>query len=481
MEIFAWSFTKRENSTRQPSYDDGVTLTGTFKESVNIMSPVVEIGGAFDMTEAPPYNYMEIPYFKRYYFVRSWEYNSGFWTAYLEVDALASWRDSIGEQEQYILRASASSDGNIVDSLYPADARILENITQASLSLEDESRFGAYIVGVVGQAPNTLGAVTYYALTLTQLQTILGELFTDVSWSDIDFSAITDMTSELWRSLFNPLQYIVSCVYIPYFPTNTGLAPFYLGYYQVTSSTSYTTIDPDYITANLGTLTMSLHNHPQASSRGSYLNGAPYTHRMLHNSMFGDIPLNDSLLARSDSLQLSFTLDLITGALRMNVFNVIDGVRAPLFNKTIQIGVPISMAQVSRDYLGVISSVAGVTASGVGAIASGVFGNVAGVAGSIAGVVSGITSAIESYTPTCQTSGSNGNMSAIDPVFYLSSEHHYIVDEDNANLGRPLCKSGIPSDYAGYLLIRDADVSLKATKAEQQMIKNYMDTGFFYQ
>ena len=55
-----------------------------------------------------------------------------------------------------------------------------------------------------------------------------------------------------------------------------------------------------------------------------------------------------------------------------------------------------------------------------------------------------------------------------------------VVDDDLTSRGRPLCKVGQISSYPGYLLCADVEVNIGCTEAEHQMIKSYMESGFFY-
>lgn len=55
------------------------------------------------------------------------------------------------------------------------------------------------------------------------------------------------------------------------------------------------------------------------------------------------------------------------------------------------------------------------------------------------------------------------------------------MDEDNADLGRPLCKVRKISDVPGYQMIMHADVAIAGTREENQMIKDYMESGYFYE
>lgn len=85
--------------------ENGITLierlTGTLRESCSVTSPVITIerGGAFD------FNYVYIPSFNRYYFVREiTNVRKALWNIVLSVDVLMSFRNEILRQNGIIAR-----------------------------------------------------------------------------------------------------------------------------------------------------------------------------------------------------------------------------------------------------------------------------------------------------------------------------------------------------------------------------------------
>lgn len=81
------------------------------------------------------------------------------------------------------------------------------------------------------------------------------------------------------------------------------------------------------------------------------------------------------------------------------------------------------------DAVGSIAGIAGSAASG----------NVAGV---ISGVASGIGNALDNIAPQAQAKGQQGSRGIymMNPLIKMWGIIRRIVDEDNSDLGRPLCK-----------------------------------------
>ena len=56
-----------------------------------------------------------------------------------------------------------------------------------------------------------------------------------------------------------------------------------------------------------------------------------------------------------------------------------------------------------------------------------------------------------------------------------------VVDENLAEIGRPLCQTKVINTLSGYILCQLADCQISGTQEEAQKINNYMNTGFFYE
>lgn len=77
------------------------TEVGTLRNSCDIMNPVVEM----EYAKVPDFNYVFIPNFNRYYFVKNTEVNeNGLWTISLHVDVLMSFKDEIRANTGVIAR-----------------------------------------------------------------------------------------------------------------------------------------------------------------------------------------------------------------------------------------------------------------------------------------------------------------------------------------------------------------------------------------
>jgi hypothetical protein len=142
-----------------------------------------------------------------------------------------------------------------------------------------------------------------------------------------------------------------------------------------------------------------------------------------------------------------------------------------------QIGVPVQLTQVYNDY---ISSAGGVTGGILGTIGSALTGN---IGGAIQGGVAAITSAANAIRPIQSSIGGNGGYSDLDGYATLYAVFYTIPDEDRSHVGRPLCDTVAMSSVGSgaYCLALDGDLPISGTAGEQQRLKEYLETGFYYE
>ena len=290
--IFYMGFSKDPRSTKKPS-GGSTTFNCTLKDTCGMLNPTIILGLGF--SEAPSASmYAEIPEFGRYYFVREWVWAGAMWEVSLTVDPMATYRGEIGSQEQYILRSSARNNDNITDALYPADGGyILKRVPikgdPAGTSgnpwngWEFTYDTGMYIIGVINNDTSVkAGAVSYYAFTPTGFRGFMGTMFNTLDWMQIDTAEISE---ELLKSLFNPIQYIVSCMWIPiYIDVGAPISSLPFGYWAL-PATGWK-LDLSWYRMDA---TATVLRHPQAESEFSYLNLPPFMRYTVFFPGFGDL------------------------------------------------------------------------------------------------------------------------------------------------------------------------------------------------
>ena len=463
-----YTFNKRENSTARPDVSNPAKIFPfRLKDDCGIINPVLEI--YLPMSENPSQlNYAYIPDFYRFYFVNDWTFSGGVWLASLNVDVLATYKFNIGPSTQYVLRSSAEHDGNIMDDYYTGNGVVTTMYSEADAAFWPGTNFssGSYVVGIINKATNTVGAVSYYVFTQAQFDALCVFLMGDVNW----LGDITEIGPDLTKALFNPFQYIASCIWFPdTINGGTSVTSVPFGWWDAPVSAKTLTTQGHMPSL----LTIDVPKHPQAASRGGYLNLAPYSSYVLDSRVWGTIPLDTAALKNLSQISMGWEVDYVTGQAEMMVKALANNY--VLFRSTATFGIPIQLAQITRDYLGTAINAVNTVSGVVGSVMSG------NIAGAFGGAASGIGNTIRASMPDFSTSGSNGSIVPFTKAPSISARFQSVVDEDNADLGRPLCKAKRIDTIPGYIMCSHADVSLPATAPENQRIKEYMESGFFYE
>lgn len=469
-----YTLAKKENSTKQPNSSPS-SFQCMLKDNSGIVNPTIILDIGLN-TSPSQYNYAYIPEFNRYYWITEWTNEHPLWIASLEVDVLATYKSQIGNTNLYVLRASNEYDGNINDSMYPAKVSNTTNTITASNIWNTTLNTTAFILGVVSKGAQ-FGSIRYYALYRSSLEGLSTALLDDTLLESEQGGFNPDDASlALQKSLIDPLSYIKSCVALPIawadvsgVTTNElNIWSWTLGSEQgVTGVKAVNVSTPKYTTS----FTINIPKHPQTTSRGYYCNCAPYTELDLLIPPFNSISLDASITAKVNSLTCEISIDYITGA---GVLEVKAG--DFIINRSeAQVGVPIQLSQVSKDYLGQVMNGANTVGSVVGNALTG------NVAGAITGAISGIGNGIALAQPRQYSTGSNGNFTQFTFPPKLFAKFYTLVDDDLASHGRPLCKIRRPSALGGYMLIQDADVSIAGTDFELSKVRSYLESGFYYE
>ena len=469
MNVELYKFTKRLNSTAQPTPSAGTSFTCELKDETSFINPILKFRPDYltsGLFSPSAYNYAYIAYWQRFYYITDWKYINGLWECYLTVDVMASFRTEIGATSAYIIRSNSASNGNIIDSFYPAKTDVTIQKTNVACAWYNVAPSGgSYILGVINyENGNKIGALNYYALTSAQLSSILNYLFTDNIYNS---SSISEMGKGLYKSLFNPFQYIVSCLWFPFATSAFGSAQtdVKVGYW----STSVQGIIVSSL-AEKTFVTATIPDHPQIT-RGAYLNRAPYTKHTLYIPPFGCIPIDTNFISIGKYLYSAVLVDHITGQATIRVSLSPSSSNLNEYNimceRTGMIGVPIQLAQILTDYVNTLSSASDVISSALSF--------------NLGGVFKGLLSAVESQMPKVSTSGANGSF--IETLQYpqLISEFLNIVNENQTEFGRPLCDTRTISSLSGYIQCGESDHAFSGTRAENDEINRNMKEGFFYE
>lgn len=548
---YFYQFDKKANSTKLPVLSPGdIAMTVELKKVTNLFTPSLVINPAnYSFTNPMKFTYCHIPDFDRYYFITGWSWVLGLWECTLEVDVLASFKTAIGNTTAYVLRSASQYDPDVVDNKYPAKKVVsmdsthrTPNTSPWSINLYNASiTEGFFVVSIANNDANSIGAISHYAFSARAMQEFMHIMYDAPSWMNI---TDTSISTDLQKMMLNPIQYVTNCMWIPTgFSTGGAVAVTQIpyGWWKITlvNNTAYR------INVNNLTRTFSMDfptlKHPQYdSAKRKWLQLSPYTNIAFRFEPFGMFSLDSTKLADYDRIRCVVWLDSITGVSNLTVYPCIyDGgawlAGEAIYTTSAQVGVPISVAQMSIDMnrltsastwggaaaLSVASSpemqeqVSGTVQAVANAIkqpktklgqlfafmtnseyrmavqngtlnpdeASSAWNEAASsIMQTVKQVVPEIGNAALAASGVCTSKGVSGSFAMLtyppEMIYYFQ----HIVDTDDAHNGIPLCKSVKINTLSGFVVCANGgDFAPNCNPAEKQAVIALMEAGFYYE
>lgn len=460
MQVNLYVFSKRRNSTARPT-TAGASYSVVLKSPSSVVRPRIALiwTGSGDPVA---YNYAYIPSYSRYYHIMEWTYSDRQWIADLSVDVLATCKNEIGSASKYILRSAAESDGLVLDTKYPTKSGYTKNAISLLPGWASDPMFGNYVVGVISPG-GTFGSVSMYRLDNTEFEALRQAIAPSLYYNNI---RDTDLKN-LAITINNPMQYIAFCKYYPFTVPQGAAATMELGNITVNghllgAATVY------------NTYTFTLTDHPLAASRGAYLSAEPYTQRYLDWLPVGMIHI-PALSAGITRITAQVTIDVMSGVGDLRLVDPDHRDIPVLYRTAFAAGIDVPVAQItSSNPLKIVSGAMSIAHAGLSAI----LGN--GV-GAVASGISAISDFISSQIPEVQAYKPGSGSLMIDPAIRITEYFSNIVDDDNAEYGRPLCKVRQISTLPGFVLCADGEISAAVTVGELAEVESFLTGGFFYE
>ena len=466
-----YNFRKEVNSTAVPEPVAGDTQKVVYqceaRDPLSLAAPVIKV--LIPMAANINFNYMYVGAFNRYYWITDWEYRDRCWWVSGRVDPLATFRYDIGEISAYVLRSAHEYDGTVQDNLYPVKAQWSGNIVDYASPWVQNPAAGLYSIGIIGS-----GKTQFYLTDNAQLNDMLSYMLSDQYASDA-LTALGVTAYPEAKAILDPLQYISCITYLPISNTYFDLDDFirqeikigYVTYHLVAWSIS--NAQPMSFPVS-----MSVPRHPSAAARGVYMNNAPYSSYDVYFPPFGLIALDPALCANAASITATAYVDLHTGLSSLLITNNSGRVMSRTSGK---VGYSMQLSQVIAQGYGIMSA-----AKDAAGILSGIEGGIPGLISSgISSIANGIGNAITGNIPSANSIGSVGSVDAMQGPVQMQTMYAMPVEDDLAHRGRPLCAVRTIKNLPGYLMCADVDIHiLGATSTEMDMIKAYMEGGFYY-
>ncbi len=462
--INLYTFAKDSNSTAQPA-GSGTQLSCNILSPADIIAPLVEI----KHSDPTAFNYAYIAAFHRYYFIEGITYNEGLWILNLRCDVLATYKTEIGAQSLYVLRSASAYDGEIQDNYYPITGDIV-------YSSQAESPFpgytydtGCYILNIMGTT--TSGNSTLYQLTPANFRLLIEELYTAINGFQFG-----DMVKSVVQKFGgNPTQLISGAMWFPMDFIDSGTdIPVTIGSWTSTTAVGKLVTQP---VKSLPGFNPTIAAHPQVTTRGRYLNLAPYSNYRLYIPTIGIIDLDASQLMGINKIYVTRHVDAFTGNMLCIVETDPDNVGDPnhyLAAVNGRWGVPISLNG-DNNGNGILGGLVSTAAAVAGAIATG------GATAIIGAATAGIGSIANSIGSATSSSSNGGSITAMLEPMRLDTTFFLVTSGDDTHNGRPLMQTRTISTLSGFVMVQKGDVPIAGTSQEADEIRSLLEGGFYYE
>ena len=458
MTLKTWSFSKKHNSTAQPT-GASRDYTVRMKENTSIESPVFILGTGIDAG----ISYCQFS--GNYYFVDDIVLISADQVElHCSIDVLATHKAAIGAYTCHVSRCASAThyDTMIYDSAVSQSQEIVieRSVNSRMFASGWYSADGTFVLKVVGAYGSNTGGICMYVLTKAELEEVLDFMFTDSNFTDV-------LTDSMVKSFFNPFQYIVGLQWFPF--SKTAYGTFDAGAVKfgwwATTKTTYSILRDQTLSGG-GNITI-----PELfyNDFRSYHNG--FTQMSLFIPSVGLINLDPSLLSRAGmNLSLSINIDLATGNTLCNLwrddsltlFDLIASYHG-------RIGCNIPIGQVNGEFGSLVSGAAQV---GIGVATK-----------DMATAVSGAQGVIGSYNPPSSVIGNwGGRESENYQTMAILSMRTYRSGELLTNVyGRPCNRNLQIGVLSGFVQCQNASIALAAPDTEIDRVNAYLNSGFYYE
>ena len=452
MKIKYWtSFSKRKNSTKQPT--GGTEIDVTLKQGTSLEAPtfILSASNAFDI--------VYVTAFGHYYFVSDVVYvHNGIYEVACTQDVLATYKSNIGATSAFVLYDTTTNTEIADDRLAVETTPMISTVTQTFRT--DYSAAGSFIISITGT--NKVGTYVVPESTLARLLPDITTVFDSYIQGSGPFDAIVAAGKQLVGS-GQISENIKDVRWIPFTVTTSGVDTLRVGMYDVYSEGGIP-LGGQRPANRIATQTASL-SIPWRWTGTDWRNADPYTQINLYIPYIGNVSYPASVLKGATTISVESSLDTYTGDLSVRVHAA--GMTLGCYGA--QTGVNIALGS------------SGLSAS---RIANGVISAAASVAaGSLSGVVA---SAMNACQPLSQSVGGIGSASAsgllqscqVTVVTHTPAE---APDDVSPVMGTPAFEVKTIGSLSGYIQCSGASVSISGPDADRDEINGYLNGGFFYE
>lgn len=466
---FYASFSKRRNSTKQPSGSSQGFGSVRLKEGTSMMKPVF-------LLSIVNWHWNYASWDGRYYYVIDIvSQGNEYFEVHCELDVLATFKTQIGNYNTLISRSDAAYNGHVMDTIYPAksDPYTLSASASTAGLFTTARDSGAIIMGVMGN-----GGLQFVVMSVPAFTRLCSVLFPVITQPpDVYFSST--ISEALVGGLNTVMQSIVLLKWMPVdwsvAVTQLGLTAaqqIYIGQikwdlqgqldvYKLSGNTI--------VTVGARTITFPDRQSSGVTQQGDWLYMQPFASYALSAPPFGLITIDGSFLVPSGrQLQAIVRVEILTGNAQL-ILNYNDGGLKPCGKYN---------ACVSYDI-----KAGGATSNPIGGLAGAASAAIAIATKDYAGAAAAIMSAGQAMIPQPGQMGAgvSGPVPDLADTWYAKSTYYDPIEENRAELGRPLGEIRQISTLSGFVQCADAKLAIPGHAEEMVEVNNLLNSGIFYE
>lgn len=472
-----YSFTKRKNSTLQPS-GAGTVFNITLKGGSSLLTPTLFL----DIANRPDYNYLQFE--GRYYYVTDIvSVRNNLWEISCTVDALATHKTAIGNSTAFIMYATGGRN-DIPDQRIPVEADLKVHTSSEAIPGINISSIGA---GSIVLSITGTGSFGDYFLDnradLPELLDGVDNWIQSQGWQGID-----DIINQ-WFHGGPAADCLKNCIGLPFsladttFSGNVGPAQsLKLGAYPCAKAggapiMGHRIVNPVWRVSKNIRIPWEYNDWRRKS---------PYTAVFVYLPFIGLISLSSDEIIGESSLDITYSFNLTSGDISVEVqtssivkvlatasTNVAMGMT---FGSSNVSGSKVSQAIVTG--IGGLAFAAGVAATGGSLLVAGgaLFGGTTSAAAGLIGAAGG-----ETHGGGGLTGGASCGLTDHIMVYTVSKQ----LTESQANLdplmGKPVMEKHTLGTYSGFIQTDGMCVNGAMTETEYNQINKACDSGIYFE
>lgn len=353
---FYTDFIKMNNSTKRPKTENTyIEYDGWFKEATSINTPVMQIDIS-PRTTPLDFIYCYVVELNKFYFIQDIVSRTNtIWDYYLVEDCLATWRDRILNTSQYVLRSLIKkTDKSFVDDQMVLSANYEYHDVKIDGFIDTSTiTDGCFCLGIQKDGAESgafvAGSVSYYIISPASLQKFINALIS------LDLSGDTGLSKMATFSAVNPIQYIVSCVWLPFTLTKiiaqTGNGSESIGVLDWNSGVSGYRVKNTAIFSDRGrVLVSSIPKHPQRAGYGRWVDVQASQYALTLRG-YGQMALDPIITGDCDEIIGDQYIDVTSGASVLKVYGKWTSNNYTQFQSQMnaQIGISVQLSQIQKD------------------------------------------------------------------------------------------------------------------------------------